>query len=115
MNYLAASAKIPGNIEWLEEVSKEKPDSRRGLEAIKEAVIKGKLKTATKLTKQALDRGADPQHLINRYLIAGLNVVGDRFELKKIFVPRFLKRLHGQVISNQNGCQVKRKGQLLIS
>ncbi len=60
------------------------------LEVIKEAVISGKRKDAIELTKQALDEGADPQDLINNYLIPALNTVGDKFEQRKIFVPEMM-------------------------
>jgi corrinoid protein of di/trimethylamine methyltransferase len=60
------------------------------LERIKEAVIAGRRKSAVEYTQKALDRGADPQEIINRYLIPALNVVGERFEKKKIFVPEMM-------------------------
>ena len=60
------------------------------LEQIKEAVIAGRRKLAVESTQKALDRGADPQEIINRYLIPALNVVGERFEKKKIFVPEMM-------------------------
>jgi len=60
------------------------------LEQIQEAVIAGKRKSALEYTRKALDRGADPQEIINRYLIPALNVVGERFEKKKIFVPEMM-------------------------
>ena len=58
--------------------------------AIKEAVINGRRSVATELTKEALAKGAAPEDLINNYLIPALNVVGDRFEKKKIFVPEMM-------------------------
>ncbi|MFZ5584948.1 MAG: cobalamin B12-binding domain-containing protein [Thermodesulfobacteriota bacterium] len=60
------------------------------LEALKEAVIKGKRNDVVSLVKQALDGGADPQMLINDYMIEALKVVGQRFEQKKIFVPEMM-------------------------
>ena len=36
------------------------------------------------------DQGADPQQIINAYLIPALNIVGERFESKKIFVPEMM-------------------------
>lgn len=61
-----------------------------GLEAIKEAIISGRRKDAVALTQQALDSGSDPQEIINNYLIPGLNVVGDRFERREIFIPEMM-------------------------
>ena len=60
------------------------------LEALKRAVIAGKRIEAMELTKQALDDSVDPNSLIDRYLIPALNVVGDRFEKKEIFVPEMM-------------------------
>jgi 5-methyltetrahydrofolate--homocysteine methyltransferase len=60
------------------------------LEAIKEAVSKGKRKEITGLVQQALDDGADPQTIINDYMIEAMKEVGARFEAKKIFVPEMM-------------------------
>ena len=57
---------------------------------IKEAVIKGKTKEIGALVQTALDEGADPQDIINNYLIAAMNEVGARFEAHKIFVPEMM-------------------------
>jgi 5-methyltetrahydrofolate--homocysteine methyltransferase len=60
------------------------------LEAIKQAVIAGRRKEAMDLTQIAIDNGADPQDLIDRILIPALNVVGDRFQKREIFVPEMM-------------------------
>jgi 5-methyltetrahydrofolate--homocysteine methyltransferase len=60
------------------------------LEALKQAVIAGRRKQAMDLTQLALDEGADPQDLIDRVLIPALNVVGDRFQKREIFVPEMM-------------------------
>jgi 5-methyltetrahydrofolate--homocysteine methyltransferase len=60
------------------------------LEALKQAVIAGKRKEAMDLTLQAIDQGADPHDLIDRILIPALNVVGDRFQKREIFVPEMM-------------------------
>ncbi len=60
------------------------------LDALKEAVIHGKRKTALDLTRKALDAGADPNKLIDQTLIPALNAVGDRFERREIFVPEMM-------------------------
>lgn len=61
-----------------------------GLEALKEAVILGKRSEALAQTRQALNEGIDPQDLINHYLIPALNVVGEKFEKREIFVPEMM-------------------------
>ena len=60
------------------------------LETIKEAVIKGKSKEIAALVQTALDEGADPQDIINNYLIEAMTEVGARFEANKIFVPEMM-------------------------
>ena len=90
MNYLTASAKKFGKSETIKPIieSEEKPGA--DLERIKEAVVSGKRKLAVECTQKALDQGEDPEDIINNYLIAGLNIVGDKFEKKKIFVPEMM-------------------------
>ncbi len=60
------------------------------LEAIKEAVGKGNRKEINGLIQTALDDGADPQVIINQYMIEAMKDVGARFEAKKIFVPEMM-------------------------
>jgi 5-methyltetrahydrofolate--homocysteine methyltransferase len=60
------------------------------LEALKQAVIGGKRKEAMDLTEKAISEGTDPDLLINSYLIPALNVVGDRFQKREIFVPEMM-------------------------
>ncbi len=89
MNYLAASGKRFGKTESIIKQRDEK-EEKSGLEAIRDAIIAGRGKVATDLTKKALDEGVDPHYLVNNYLVEALNVVGDRFERKKIFVPEMM-------------------------
>ena len=60
------------------------------LEAIKTAINKGKRGEITGLVQAALDDGADPQEIINDYMIEAMKEVGARFEAKKIFVPEMM-------------------------
>ncbi len=90
MNYLSFSTKKSGMGKRIETAGKEEDHEGADLERIKEAVISGKRKLAVEYTKKALDQGADPQDIINNYLISGLNIVGEKFEKKKIFVPEMM-------------------------
>ena len=90
MNYLSFSTKKSGKGKKIETEVKEEEHEGADLERIKEAVISGKRKLAVEYTKKALDQGADPQDIINNYLISGLNIVGEKFEKKKIFVPEMM-------------------------
>ncbi len=60
------------------------------LEKLKAAVIDGKRREAEDLTRQVLEEGTDPQEIIQGTLIPALNVVGERFENRKIFVPEMM-------------------------
>jgi 5-methyltetrahydrofolate--homocysteine methyltransferase len=60
------------------------------LDALKEAVIKGKRKDAIELTHQAIQEGHDPELIINHYLVRGLNMVGEKFQRREIFVPEMM-------------------------
>jgi len=60
------------------------------LEVIKNAVIDRKIKEIEALVKEALDRGLEPDVIINDGLIPAMDVVGARFGEGKIFVPEML-------------------------
>lgn len=60
------------------------------LQAIKDAVNKGRRKEIAGLVQAALDAGTDPQVIINEYMIEAMKEVGARFEAKKIFVPEMM-------------------------
>lgn len=60
------------------------------LDALKEAVIKGRRKDAIELTQQAIQEGYDPELIINQYLISGLNMVGEKFQRREIFIPEMM-------------------------
>lgn len=55
-----------------------------------EAILNGKLEDAVAVTEQALEEGAEPQALINDYMIKAMEEVGARFEQGKAFVPNLL-------------------------
>ncbi len=72
-------------------VKEEGPAEESGdLERLKDAVIFGRRKEAVALTRKALDQGLEPQEIIDGYLIPALNVVGEKFEQKRIFVPEMM-------------------------
>ena len=60
------------------------------LEEIKKIVIDGKHKEIEALVQKAIREKADLDDLINRALIAAMDVVGDRFARSEIFVPEML-------------------------
>src|SRR5512140_2692104 len=42
------------------------------------------------LTRQAIDAGVPPVDILNRGLIGGMNVVGEKFRVREIFLPDVL-------------------------
>jgi 5-methyltetrahydrofolate--homocysteine methyltransferase len=60
------------------------------LEEIKNTVIAGKHKEIEALVQKAIQEKANLDDLINRALIAAMDVVGDRFAKSEIFVPEML-------------------------
>ncbi|MBI5606854.1 MAG: dihydropteroate synthase [Deltaproteobacteria bacterium] len=69
---------------------KRKEQRTTDIETLESAVMAGQKNRAVELTQKALAEGADPQDLINRYLIPALNKVGDQFEKREIFVPEMM-------------------------
>lgn len=73
------------------------------LELIAENVIAGRMDVnaayppdkkgqpgVTELVQKALDEDAEPKQILERGLIAGMNVVGARFKKNECFVPEVL-------------------------
>lgn len=60
------------------------------LNALREAIVNGKLETAVQLTNEAVAEGMDPQTVINDYMIKGMEEIGARFEAAEAFVPNLL-------------------------
>ena len=60
------------------------------LEEIKNKVIAGKHKEIETLVEKAIQGQANLEDLINKALIAAMDVVGDRFGKSEIFVPEML-------------------------
>ena len=55
-----------------------------------ESILGGKLEPAVEVTKEAVQEGADPQSIINSYMIPGMEEIGKRFEEGRAFVPNLL-------------------------
>lgn len=87
-NYLRAFSEKSGKKER-RGFPEEKGEADEG-KALEQAVAKGQKKIAVALTQQALDRGADPQDLIDAHLIPALNKVGEQFEQRNLFVPEMM-------------------------
>jgi 5-methyltetrahydrofolate--homocysteine methyltransferase len=60
------------------------------LKALADAVIKGDQATAVEATKAALGEGEAPKKVLDEGLIAGMDVVGERFKKNEIYIPEVL-------------------------
>jgi len=60
------------------------------LEAISEALQKGKAKDVKQLVQDQLDAGLAAQEILEGGLMAGMDVVGKRFKANEIYVPEVL-------------------------
>jgi 5-methyltetrahydrofolate--homocysteine methyltransferase len=60
------------------------------LNALAEAIISGNQQEAVRITKEALDGGTAPADVLNKGLVAGMAVVGERFKANEFYVPEVL-------------------------
>ncbi len=60
------------------------------LEAVSEALQKGKAKDVKALVQELIDRGTPAKEVLERGLMAGMDVVGRRFKANEIYVPEVL-------------------------
>ena len=63
-----------------------------------ESLIAGNIDEVVSLTKEALDAGTAPADILDQGLLAGMDVVGQRFKAEEMFIPEVLrcaKCMHG--------------------
>ncbi len=60
------------------------------LQEMAEALMKGKAKDVGELVQKALDDGLEPNSILNEGLLAGMNVIGERFKKNEVYVPEVL-------------------------
>lgn len=60
------------------------------LQRISEELQKGNSKEVSKLTQEALDGGIPPAKILKEGLIAGMDVVGERFRKEELYIPEVL-------------------------
>jgi 5-methyltetrahydrofolate--homocysteine methyltransferase len=63
-----------------------------------ESLIAGKVDAVTDLTQQAIDENLSPKDILEKGLLAGMEVVGKRFKANEMFIPEVLrcaKCMHG--------------------
>ncbi len=60
------------------------------LKALADAIIKGDQNAAVEITKAALNEGTEAESVLNDGLIAGMEVIGDRFKKNEVYIPEVL-------------------------
>ncbi|HIE04636.1 MAG TPA: cobalamin-binding protein [Candidatus Latescibacteria bacterium] len=60
------------------------------LQGIAENVIKGNAPEVERLVREAIDEGVSAADILNEGLVAGMNVVGDKFKKNEFYVPEVL-------------------------
>ena len=75
------------------------------MQAIADAIIKGDREGVVELVKAALDEGADPASILNDGLIAGMQVVGEKFKNNEFYVPEVL--IAARAMSNAKEAETK--------
>lgn len=61
------------------------------LELICKEVVAGNLENVKMEVQKAIDAQMDPQEIVNKGLIAGMNIVGPKMQTGEMFVPEVLK------------------------
>ena len=60
------------------------------LNEISENLQKGKAKIVAELVQKALDEGVAPDAILNEGLLAGMNIIGEKFKVNEVYVPEVL-------------------------
>jgi 5-methyltetrahydrofolate--homocysteine methyltransferase len=58
---------------------------------ITESLIAGNVDGVAELTKEALDGGSEAQDILEKGLLSGMDVVGQRFKANELFIPEVLR------------------------
>lgn len=57
---------------------------------LRDAVLKGDVKSTTSLAKEAVEQNADVEELVNKYMIPAMSEMGSRYETGDCYVPELL-------------------------
>jgi corrinoid protein of di/trimethylamine methyltransferase len=60
-------------------------------ESVAEQLIAGNVDEVVRLTKEGLDKGSSPEDILDKGLLAGMEVVSERFKEFDIFIPDVLR------------------------
>jgi 5-methyltetrahydrofolate--homocysteine methyltransferase len=67
-----------------------KEDAMADYEALKQAVISGKVAQVIELTQKALDEGVNPHAVLDWGLIPAMDIVGSKFSCHEFYIPEML-------------------------
>jgi 5-methyltetrahydrofolate--homocysteine methyltransferase len=67
-----------------------KEDTMADYEALKQAVISGKVAQVKELTQKALEAGTNPQEVLDQGLIPAMDIVGSKFSCHEFYIPEML-------------------------
>ncbi len=75
----------------------QKPEAKNNISGVQEdisavaqCVVKGKKDEIIPEIQKLLDDGIEPQEIIEKHLIKGINIVGDLYDKKKYFLPQLI-------------------------
>ena len=87
---------------------------------MKDALGQGDRQAVAKLTKQALDEGIEIKEILNDGLIAGMEIIGNKFKNNEVFIPEVLiaaKAMHEGIAILEphfTRCGIKPAGKVVI-
>ena len=55
-----------------------------------DGIFKGEAEDVARLTREALDQGISAQEILNKGLVAGMDIVSEKFKANEIFIPEVL-------------------------
>lgn len=90
------------------------------LKSIKDALMKGDRAGVVKFTKAALEEGIGVKDILDKGLIGGMEIIGDRFKRNEVFIPEVLisaKAMHeGMALLEPHfvKCGIKPLGRVVI-
>lgn len=64
--------------------------NEKELEQLSESITTGDMEASVELTRRALAEGINPQEIISRHMIRGMQEIGARFEAGEAYVPELL-------------------------
>lgn len=71
------------------------------LSEISENLQKGKAKAVKELVTQAIEQGYGPEEILNKGLLDGMNIIGEKFKTNEVYVPEVLVAARAMNVGSQ--------------